>query len=92
MTRVPPFTASGGVGATNRETAAREPGSSGGHGADSTVAETEASEKSDVERASAKLSESLKTCRTVLESYRGVLAGGESTSEEPAESGPNDKA
>ena len=56
--------------------------------------ETEASEKSDVERASAKLSESLKTCRTVLESYRDVLAGGESTSDEPSEPKlePNDKA
>jgi hypothetical protein len=73
------------VGATNRETPAAQAGSSGGHGADSTVAKTEASEKSDVERASAKLSESLKTCRTVLESYRDVLAGGESTCEQPAE-------
>ena len=80
------------MGATNRETAARKAGSSGGHGADSTVAETEASEKTDVERASAKLSESLKTCRTVLESYRGVLAGGESASEKPAKPEPNDKA
>ena len=79
------------MGATNRETPAPQAGSSGGHGAESTVAETEASEKSDVEHASAKLSESLKTCRTVLESYRDVLAGGESTFEEPAESGPKPK-
>jgi hypothetical protein len=61
---------------------------------DSTVAETKASEKADIEDASATLSESLKTCRTVLESYRDVLAGGESTSDEPPEPllEPKDKA
>jgi hypothetical protein len=81
------------VGATNRETPAAQAGSSDGDGA-AAVAETKASEKSDVERASVKLSEGLKTCRTVLESYRDVLAGGESTSDDPAgpKLGPNDNA
>jgi hypothetical protein len=55
------------------------------------VAETEAPERSDVDDATAKLSESLKTCRTVLESYRGVLAGGEPNSEKPAEPDPEPK-
>jgi hypothetical protein len=52
---------------------------------DSTVAEMEAPEKPEIEDASAKLSESLKTCRTVLESYRVVLTGGEPVANEPAE-------
>ena len=59
---------------------------------DSIVAETEAPEKPEIEDASAKLSESLKTCRTVFESYRVVLTGGEPVLGEPAEPvlGPSD--
>jgi hypothetical protein len=52
---------------------------------DSIVAETEASERPEIEDESAKLSESLKTCRTVLESYRVALTGGEPISDEPTE-------